>query len=135
MYPFPRESYYVDLSIHKFKAEYAKSGRMKCKGCGQEIDKDTVRIAIIERVTCQLFCANEYKWHHERCFFKKVRVVITPEHIRDFSTLKDKDQIRIKSILEKIAAKYSEKKRRIEDDIKPSKKIKVETNKDNDVEG
>lgn len=51
MYPFPTESYYVDLSIHKFKAEYAKSGRMKCKGCGQEIDKDTVRIAIIERVT------------------------------------------------------------------------------------
>ncbi|XP_022816322.1 poly [ADP-ribose] polymerase 1-like [Spodoptera litura] len=129
MFRSPRDPYYVDLNVHKFKAEYAKSGRMKCKGCGEEIDKDTVRIAVIERITCDLFSANDYKWHHEHCFFKKVSVVITPEHIRDLSTLKEEDQERIKSIIETIATILS-RKRRIKRDGKPVKKVKVETNKE-----
>ncbi|CAH0699798.1 unnamed protein product [Spodoptera exigua] len=121
----PKDNNIVDLFMLRFKAEYAKSGRMKCRGCGQEIDQGTVRIAIIERVTCDYFSANDYKWHHELCFLKKIRVIITPDKIRDFSTLKDEDQKRIKDYLDEVAAILSKKRK--SSGNKPAKKIKTET--------
>lgn len=37
-----------------YKAEYAKSGRAGCKGCKLNIEKDTLRLAVMVRVSISM---------------------------------------------------------------------------------
>uniref|UniRef100_A0A2H1VI59 Poly [ADP-ribose] polymerase n=1 Tax=Spodoptera frugiperda TaxID=7108 RepID=A0A2H1VI59_SPOFR len=84
-----------DLS---YKVEYAKSGRSTCKACNNKIDEGTVRIAVL--VQSIHFDGKETRWHHEKCFFTSNQPTSTAE-IGNFCNLKNDDQARIKSQIEK----------------------------------
>ena len=42
------------------RAEYAKSDRSRCKGCGEYIPKGTLRVGTVNSMQC--------KWYHAYCF-------------------------------------------------------------------
>ena len=45
----------MDCEQKQLCAEYAKSGRSKCKHCRKEIDKETLRIGKLEAVCLAIF--------------------------------------------------------------------------------
>ena len=49
----------------KWKIEYAKSSRAKCRKCGDKIEKGEVRIGKPTYFQDNL----TYHWHHEKCVF------------------------------------------------------------------
>jgi len=42
----------MDIDESPYRTEYAKSGRSKCKGCKEGIEKDHLRLAVMIQV-CQ----------------------------------------------------------------------------------
>ncbi len=56
-----------DLTEDKWKVEYAKSSRAKCRSCGMNIEKGTVRLGEPHYYENHL----NYRWHHEKCIFWK----------------------------------------------------------------
>ncbi len=48
-----------------FRAEYAKSGRAKCKTCARPIAEQTLRIARV--VKSRHFDGYEPQWSHAKC--------------------------------------------------------------------
>jgi len=50
-----------------FKIEYAKSNRSTCKHCRTKIEKDSLRIGILEQ--SDKFDGEIYVWLHVKCFF------------------------------------------------------------------
>lgn len=81
-----------------FRAEYAKSSRSSCKGCKEQIPKDSLRLAIM--VQSPMFDGKMPLWHHFNCFFGKQKVK-TVGDIEHFDSLRWEDQKKIK---EKIAS-------------------------------
>ena len=55
------------LTEDKWKVEYAKSSRAKCRSCGMSIEKGTVRLG--EPYYYENYL--NYRWHHEKCIFWK----------------------------------------------------------------
>uniref|UniRef100_A0A336MUR8 Poly [ADP-ribose] polymerase n=2 Tax=Culicoides sonorensis TaxID=179676 RepID=A0A336MUR8_CULSO len=81
-----------------FRAEYAKSGRAKCKGCKEPIDQGTLRIAAM--VQSAFHDGKQPNWFHFNCFWNKQRPASEGD-IEHFNSLKYEDQ---KKIREKIEA-------------------------------
>jgi len=52
----------MEIEESPYRAEYAKSGRSKCKGCKEGIEKDHLRLAVMIQV-CQL-CQYLYQKHN-----------------------------------------------------------------------
>jgi len=48
-----------------FSAEYAKSNRASCKSCGDNIAKDTLRLAIMVQVRLYRLLSSFYGWSAE----------------------------------------------------------------------
>ncbi|MHA1199096.1 MAG: PARP-type zinc finger-containing protein [Candidatus Heimdallarchaeaceae archaeon] len=77
----------------KWKVEYAKSSRSKCKSCDSKIEKDTIRVGE------PYFFENylNYRWNHEKCIFWQR---LDKEQIKGFDQLSEDDRERIEKLLE-----------------------------------
>lgn len=80
-----------------YRAEYAKSGRASCKKCGDNIAKDSLRLAIM--VQSPMFDGKVPHWHHFACFWKRARLVSHTD-LDGFSELRWEDQEKIKKSIE-----------------------------------
>ncbi|XP_044292076.1 poly [ADP-ribose] polymerase 1 [Varanus komodoensis] len=80
-----------------YRAEYAKSGRACCKKCGDNIAKDSLRLAIM--MQSPMFDGKVPHWHHYACFWKRVRLVSHAD-VEGFSELRWEDQEKIKKSIE-----------------------------------
>ncbi|XP_062980205.1 poly [ADP-ribose] polymerase 1 [Elgaria multicarinata webbii] len=80
-----------------YRAEYAKSGRASCKKCGDNIAKDSLRLAIM--VQSPMFDGKVPHWHHYTCFWKRARLVAHTD-VDGFSELRWEDQEKIKKSIE-----------------------------------
>ena len=77
----------------KWKVEYAKSSRSKCRTCGSNIEKGAVRVGEPHYYEMHL----NYKWHHEGCiFFQRLE----KENIKGLDKLEDEDRKRIEEKLD-----------------------------------
>ena len=76
----------------KWKVEYAKSSRAKCKTCGLNIEKGTIRVGE------PYFFENylNYRWHHEKCMFWKRLDIL---NLNGLDLLEDEDRSRIESLI------------------------------------
>ncbi|XP_048363626.1 poly [ADP-ribose] polymerase 1 [Sphaerodactylus townsendi] len=81
----------------QYRAEYAKSGRASCKKCGDNIAKDSLRLAIM--VQSPMFDGKVPHWHHYSCFWKRARL-ISHSDVDGFSELRWDDQEKIKKAIE-----------------------------------
>nr|XP_053644979.1 poly [ADP-ribose] polymerase 1-like [Cherax quadricarinatus] len=109
-----------------FLAEYAKSGRAKCRGCEDKILKDEVRISKKEfdSESAKMYGPVD-QWHHVDCFIKKraeLEFFESADMLPGFNTLSADDKKMLKEKLKKIEVK---RKAEDEPDI-ASKKIKTE---------
>ncbi|XP_069464784.1 poly [ADP-ribose] polymerase 1 [Ambystoma mexicanum] len=87
----------ADSSADKlYRAEYAKSGRASCKKCGDNIAKESLRVAIM--VQSPMFDGKVPHWHHYSCFWKRARVVSHGD-IDGFPELRWEDQEKIKKAI------------------------------------
>ncbi len=77
------------LTKEKWKIEYAKSSRAKCRTCGLNIEKGTVRLGEPHYYEDHL----NYRWHHEKCIFWKG---LNKDQL-DFNELEKEDKKRIES--------------------------------------
>ncbi|KAL6078683.1 Poly [ADP-ribose] polymerase 1 [Balamuthia mandrillaris] len=77
-----------------FRIEYAKSSRSSCRHCKTKIEKDTLRIGILE--SASNFDGEIYVYHHVKCFFHKRPDVKSVALIKGFDTLRPADQPKIK---------------------------------------
>jgi len=75
-----------------YRAEYAKSGRAKCKGCKAEIPKDDLRLAAM--VQSPFFDGKQAHWFHGNCFFARNRPKAVGE-VAHFDQLRWEDQEKI----------------------------------------
>ncbi|XP_060128952.1 poly [ADP-ribose] polymerase 1 [Zootoca vivipara] len=80
-----------------YRAEYAKSSRASCKKCGDNIAKDSLRLAIM--VQSPMFDGKVPHWHHFSCFWKRARLVSHTD-LFGFSELRWEDQEKIKKSIE-----------------------------------
>ncbi|KAM5163073.1 poly [ADP-ribose] polymerase 1 [Mantella aurantiaca] len=80
-----------------YRAEYAKSGRASCKKCGDNIAKESLRLAIM--VQSPMFDGKVPHWHHYSCFWKRARV-LSHGDIDGFTELRWEDQEKIKKAIE-----------------------------------
>ena len=77
------------LTEDKWKVEYAKSSRAKCRSCGMNIEKGTVRVGEPDYYENHL----NYRWHHEKCIFWKGLSI----ELLDLNGLEKEDKKRIES--------------------------------------
>lgn len=54
-----------------YRAEYAKSGRAKCKACKADIPKGDLRLASMTQSA--FFDGKQANWFHSNCFFMRNR--------------------------------------------------------------
>ncbi|XP_075060451.1 poly [ADP-ribose] polymerase 1 [Mixophyes fleayi] len=87
----------AEASDKPYRAEYAKSGRASCKKCGDNIAKESLRLAIM--VQSPMFDGKVPHWHHYSCFWKRTRVLSHGE-IDGFTELRWDDQEKIKKAIE-----------------------------------
>ena len=82
-----------------FKIEYAKSGRAGCKGCGEKIAEQCLRLG--KMIPSPHFDGFVPQWHHVKCWFGKKNSTI-PDGIADIEGFMDigyDDQKLIKDFL------------------------------------
>lgn len=91
----------------QFEAEYAKSGRSKCKLCKNNISKDSLRIA--RCVQSFKFDGKVQNWYHPDCFFE-ANTVGTTDNIEGFEALRWDDQQKIKKYLQRSEGSEDAKK-------------------------
>ncbi|KAM9316020.1 poly [ADP-ribose] polymerase 1 isoform 3-T3 [Gastrophryne carolinensis] len=87
----------ADKTDKLYRAEYAKSGRASCKKCGDNIAKETLRLALM--VQSPMFDGKVPHWHHYSCFWKRARV-LSHGDIDGFTELRWDDQEKIKKAIE-----------------------------------
>ncbi|XP_053315053.1 poly [ADP-ribose] polymerase 1 [Spea bombifrons] len=87
----------AEASEKLYRAEYAKSGRASCKKCGDNIGKESLRLAIM--VQSPMFDGKVPHWHHYSCFWKRARV-LSHGDIDGFTELRWDDQEKIKKAIE-----------------------------------
>uniref|UniRef100_UPI00358E437B poly [ADP-ribose] polymerase 1 n=1 Tax=Myxine glutinosa TaxID=7769 RepID=UPI00358E437B len=80
-----------------YKAEYAKSSRASCKKCGENIAKDSLRLALM--VQSHMFDGKVPHWHHFECFFNRARPAAATD-VDGLSELRWQDQEKIKKAIE-----------------------------------
>lgn len=84
-----------------YKADYALSGRSKCRACKTPIDQGSLRLAVM--VQSPMFDGKAPNWYHHSCFFKKQRPK-SIDDIANFEGIRSADQTEIKA---KIASSTS----------------------------
>jgi len=72
-----------------YRAEYAKSGRAKCKACKADIPKGDLRLASMTQSA--FFDGKQANWFHSNCFFMRNRPKAVGE-IAHFDSLRWEDQ-------------------------------------------
>ena len=77
----------------RWKIEYAKSSRSKCRTCDSNIEKGTVRLGEPHYYENHL----NYRWHHEDCVFLQR---LEKENIKGLDNLEDDDRKRIEEKLD-----------------------------------
>ncbi|KAG8550183.1 hypothetical protein GDO81_027891 [Engystomops pustulosus] len=87
----------AEASEKLYRAEYAKSGRASCKKCGDNIAKESLRLAIM--VQSPMYDGKIPHWHHYSCFWKRARVLSQGE-IDGFTELRWEDQEKVKKAIE-----------------------------------
>ncbi|XP_053548122.1 poly [ADP-ribose] polymerase 1-like [Bombina bombina] len=87
----------AEASEKLYRAEYAKSGRASCKKCGDNIAKESLRLAIM--VQSPMFDGKVPHWYHYSCFWKRARV-LSHGDIDGFTELRWDDQDKIKKAIE-----------------------------------
>ncbi|KAE8600352.1 hypothetical protein XENTR_v10013202 [Xenopus tropicalis] len=87
----------AEASEKLYRAEYAKSGRASCKKCGDNIAKESLRLALM--VQSPMFDGKVPHWHHYSCFWKRARV-LSHGDIDGFTELRWDDQEKIKKAIE-----------------------------------
>ena len=80
-----------------FKIEYAKSGRAGCKGCGEKILQDGLRLG--KMVPSPHFDGFVPLWHHVPCYFRKKKCECDVADIEGFMDIKFDDQKLIKELI------------------------------------
>ena len=75
-----------------YRAEYAKSGRAKCKACKADIPKGDLRLAAM--VQSPFFDGKSANWFHSNCFFMRNRPTAVGE-IAHFDSIRWEDQEKI----------------------------------------
>ena len=80
-----------------YRAEYAVSNRAKCKLCNANIEKNSLKLAIM--VKSRFHDGYDPKHHHVKCFFQ-VRRPKSVAEIGNFSTIKFEDQKMLEKALE-----------------------------------
>ncbi|KAJ0989287.1 hypothetical protein J5N97_007643 [Dioscorea zingiberensis] len=70
-------------------AEYAKSSRSSCKGCGKSIPSGSLRLGLSSKDPRGF---DVTKWHHFGCFSSQSHPIAVAEEIKGFSSLKVPDQ-------------------------------------------
>ena len=68
-----------------YRAEYAKSGRAKCKACKADIPKGDLRLAAM--IQSPFFDGKQANWFHWNCFFSRNRPTAVGE-IAHFDSLR-----------------------------------------------
>jgi len=81
-----------------YRAEYAKSGRAKCKGCKAEIPKGDCRLASLTQSA--FFDGKQANWFHLSCFFGRNRPSSVGE-FGHFENLRWEDQEKIRERIAK----------------------------------
>lgn len=89
----------MEIDESPYRAEYAKSGRSKCKGCKEGIEKDHLRLAVM--IQSPMFDGKQPNWYHFNCFFAKQRPK-TVADIGHFDSIRWDDQQKIKTKLESL---------------------------------
>uniref|UniRef100_A0A2S2P4Z7 NAD(+) ADP-ribosyltransferase n=1 Tax=Schizaphis graminum TaxID=13262 RepID=A0A2S2P4Z7_SCHGA len=89
----------MEIEESPYRAEYAKSGRSKCKGCKEGIEKDHLRLAVM--IQSPMFDGKQPNWYHFNCFFAKQRPK-TVTDIGHFDSIRWEDQKKIKTKLESL---------------------------------
>jgi len=101
-----------------YRAEYAKSGRAKCKGCKVEIPKGDMRLAAMTQ--SPFFDGKQANWFHSNCFFTRNRPTAVGE-IAHFDSLRWEDQEKIsKRIADGPGADFVEKGKKGKKSVKGS---------------
>ncbi|XVF78834.1 hypothetical protein PTKIN_Ptkin14bG0169000 [Pterospermum kingtungense] len=113
----------------KIIAEYAKSGRSSCKGCGKAITAQALRLGLVTRDGRGF---DMTKWHHLDCFSENIDSL---DAIEGFELLKGLDQEALKKLadvsdkspkqLQGKRDKEEGKEEKIELEKSSSKKIKL----------
>ncbi|GAQ80446.1 hypothetical protein KFL_000540220 [Klebsormidium nitens] len=67
-------------------AEYAKSARSACKGCGNKIERDILRVGRVSKGDGGF---DVTKWYHGKCFFDSVSPLPEPEKASDQALLRN----------------------------------------------
>lgn len=109
-----------------FSIEYAKSGRSTCRGCGEKILQNEVRVSKMDYESDQ---GRRYggipMWHHLSCFAKlqdDLEFWAYGETLPGYNSLKRSDQDEIAKLLPQITAKVKDEV----DGVSLPKKIKTE---------
>ncbi|KAF6035109.1 PARP1 [Bugula neritina] len=115
-----------------FSAEYAKSGKSKCRGCEDYIAKGEARLAVKDFASQRaIMYGPQNLWYHVDCFVSKredvgFTVDMNPDKMQGFGSLSkdDKDEI-----LNKLGKGDKSKKRKADTskDVVDSKKSKKDT--------
>ncbi|GFR22966.1 poly polymerase 1 [Trichonephila clavata] len=113
-----------------FSVEYAKSNKSTCRGCGEKITKNEVRISKLDDNPENQRYGPAPLWHHVDCFIKnkqKLQYNGSAEDLPGFQNLKKEDQDMLKGKIGSVG-----KKRKPEDDS-PKPKAKVQKLSKEDV--
>ncbi|XP_050672145.1 poly [ADP-ribose] polymerase-like isoform X2 [Leptidea sinapis] len=79
----------------KYSTGYAKSSKSTCGKCNKNIEKKTLRIAVLRKIKG----IKTPKWYHEQCFFNNDFRVGEINEFEYYNTLDNKDQERLKNKL------------------------------------
>lgn len=105
-----------------FSVEYAKSNRSTCKGCGEKIAKDEVRISKLDDNPENQRYGPAPLWHHVDCFIenkKKLQYDGSAKNLPGFEKLKEEHQDMLR---EKLGS--NKKRRKSKDDsLQPKAKV------------
>uniref|UniRef100_A0A914RBL6 PARP-type domain-containing protein n=1 Tax=Panagrolaimus davidi TaxID=227884 RepID=A0A914RBL6_9BILA len=90
-----------------FGAEYAKSGRAKCKACQDGIKQGSLRMCT--RTPSRFFDGMQDNWFHYECFWKRSKPdKLSEANIRGMESLKWDDQEKIRQRIAEIKENASE---------------------------
>jgi predicted DNA-binding WGR domain protein len=90
-----------------FGAEYAKSGRAKCKACQDGIKQGSLRMCT--RTASRFFDGMQDNWFHYECFWKRSKPdKLSEANIRGMESLKWDDQEKIRQRIAEIKENASE---------------------------
>ncbi|XP_068198614.1 poly [ADP-ribose] polymerase 1 isoform X2 [Antennarius striatus] len=121
-------------TLNDFAVEYAKSSRSTCKGCGQKIEKDQIRVSKKMVDPEKPFLGLIDRWYHMGCFVsQREELVFNPEYSADqlqgFNALRAEDKEELKKRLPVIKTEGKRKADEVDGVSKKQKKEEDEEKK------